>query len=143
MAGMPQATEYATFTDIELDGYYTAALDWAVSEGIIAGVSETSFAPHDPTERQQACAMLYRFASVIGIDTTASADLETFADADVVAPYAQQPMAWAVANDVIQGDGDQLKPVDNVTRAEMAAILHRMWSTFFAGTSSNVSSFPM
>ncbi len=128
MAGMPQATEYATFTDIELDGYYTAALDWAVSEGIISGVSETSFAPHDPTERQQACAMLYRFASVIGIDTTASADLETFADADVVAPYAQQPMAWAVANDVIQGDGDQLKPVDNVTRAEMAAILHRMWS---------------
>lgn len=72
--------------------------------------------------------MLYRFASVIGIDTTASADLETFADADVVAPYAQQPMAWAVANDVIQGDGDQLKPVDDVTRAEMAAILHRMWS---------------
>lgn len=143
MAGMPQATEYATFTDIELDGYYTAALDWAVSEGIIAGVSETNFAPHDPAERQQACAMLYRFASVIGIDTTASADLETFADADVVAPYAQQPMAWAVANDVIQGDGDQLKPVDDVTRAEMAAILHRMWSTFFAGTSSNVSSFPM
>lgn len=128
MAGMPQATEYATFTDIELDGYYTAALDWAVSEGIISGVSETSFAPHDPTERQQACAMLYRFASVIGIDTTASADLETFADADVVAPYAQQPMAWAVANDVIQGDGNQLKPVDHVTRAEMAAILHRMWS---------------
>lgn len=128
MAGMPQATEYATFTDIELDGYYTAALDWAVSEGIIAGVSETNFAPHDPAERQQACAMLYRFASVIGIDTTAFADLETFADADVVAPYAQQPMAWAVANDVIQGDGDQLKPVDNVTRAEMAAILHRMWS---------------
>lgn len=128
MAGMPQATEYATFTDIELDGYYTAALDWAVSEGIISGVSETSFAPHDPAERQQACAMLYRFASVIGIDTTASADLETFADADVVAPYAQQSMAWAVANDVIQGDGDQLKPVDNVTRAEMAAILHRMWS---------------
>lgn len=143
MAGMPQATEYATFTDIELDGYYTAALDWAVSEGIISGVSETSFAPHDPTERQQACAMLYRFASVIGIDTTASADLETFADADIVAPYAQQPMAWAVANDVIQGDGNQLKPVDHVTRAEMAAILHRMWSTFFAGTSSNVSSFPM
>lgn len=128
MAGMPQATEYATFTDIELDGYYTAALDWAVSEGIISGVSETSFAPHDPTERQQACAMLYRFASVIGIDTTASADLETFADADIVAPYAQQPMAWAVANDVIQGDGNQLKPVDHVTRAEMAAILHRMWS---------------
>lgn len=128
MAGMPQATEYATFTDIELDGYYTAALDWAVSEGIISGVSETSFAPHDPTERQQACAMLYRFASVIGLDTAADSSLDAFSDADSVASYAQTAFSWAVEHGVIQGDGDLLQPTDDITRAEMAAILHRMWS---------------
>ena len=37
------------------------AVNWAVGEGIINGVSDTLLAPHDPANRAQICAILVRY----------------------------------------------------------------------------------
>ncbi len=57
---------------------------------------------------------------------TAQADLMSFADAAGVSAYAQIPMAWAVAEGLIQGISETtLSPRGATTRAQAAAILVR------------------
>ncbi len=68
--------------------------------------------------------MMYGFAEQKGYDISATTDLSTFADADLVSSDGQAAMAWVVANGIIDGtDSALLAPQENVTRAEMAQIL--------------------
>ncbi|MFR9171406.1 S-layer homology domain-containing protein [Evtepia sp.] len=70
--------------------------------------------------------ILYRYAEAKGYDVSASADLSGYPDADQVQDYAQPAMAWAVAENIIQGMEDgTLKPAGNASRAQIATILMR------------------
>ncbi|MEG1525876.1 MAG: S-layer homology domain-containing protein, partial [Clostridia bacterium] len=51
--------------------------------------------------------------------------LSSFADAGDISAYAQQAMAWAHQKGLVQGDGATLKPKQNASRAQVAAILMR------------------
>ncbi|MFR8334276.1 MAG: S-layer homology domain-containing protein [Oscillospiraceae bacterium] len=84
------------------------------------GVSEISFAPGKPLDRQEAATMLYRFAEATGRDVTARVDLNKFSDAAKVVGWAEEAMAWAVAEGLLKGyPGGQLCPRGNATRAEV------------------------
>ena len=127
MAGSPAVEDVETkFTDVEADRYYTDAVAWAVKTGVTRGVSEISFAPGKLLDRQEAATMLYRFAEATGRDVTARVDLNKFSDAAKVVGWAEEAMAWAVAEGLLKGyPGGQLCPRGNATRAEAAAILVR------------------
>ena len=67
-----------------------------------------------------------RYAEAKGCDVSASADLSGYPDAGQVQDYAQPAMAWAVAENIIQGMEDgTLKPAGNASRAQIATILMR------------------
>ena len=126
LEGQPAVSGDLPFTDVEAGIWYTDAILWAAQNNIVNGVSDTEFAPGDDLTRQQLVTILYRYAEAKGYDVSASADLSGYPDADQVQDYAQPAMAWAVAENIIQGMEDgTLKPAGNASRAQIATILMR------------------
>ena len=126
LEGQPAVSGDLPFTDVEAGIWYTDAILWAAQNNIVNGVSDTEFAPGDEITRQQLVTILYRYAEAKGYDVSASADLSGYPDADQVQDYAQPAMAWAVAENIIQGMEDgTLKPAGNASRAQIATILMR------------------
>ena len=117
------------FTDLEKDAYYLDAVNWGVANGIIKGMTETTFEPDANITREQIATMLYRYATYAkkaGLDK--KADLaEKFKDAAKVSDYAKEAMQWAAAAEVVRGDDTaNIRPQDNATRAEAAALMVRV-----------------
>ena len=126
LEGQPAVSGDLPFTDVESGTWYTDAVLWAAQNGIVNGVTDTTFAPGDNITRQQLVTILYRYAEAKGYDVSASADLSGYPDAGQVQDYAQPAMAWAVAENIIQGMEDgTLKPAGNASRAQIATILMR------------------
>ena len=126
LEGQPAVSGDLPFTDVEAGIWYTDAILWAAQNNIVNGVSDTEFAPGDDLTRQQLVTILYRYAEAKGYDVSASADLSGYPDAGQVQDYAQPAMAWAVAENIIQGMEDgTLKPAGNASRAQIATILMR------------------
>ncbi len=126
LEGEPAVSGDLPFTDVEAGTWYTNAVLWAAQNGIVNGVTDTTFAPGNDLTREQLVTILYRYAQDKGYDVSASADLSGYPDADQVQDYAQPAMAWAVAENIIQGMEDgTLKPAGNASRAQIATILMR------------------
>ena len=126
MEGQPAVDQKAGFTDVAEGSYYAAAVDWAAKNGIVNGVSETSFDPDAAITREQMAAILYRYAAYWELDVSAEADLSAYEDASSVSAYAQAAMQWAVANGVINGtSATALEPAGTATRAQAATVLVR------------------
>ena len=126
MEHAPASDTEHTYQDVAEDASFLTAVQWGVSNGIITGYSDTEFAPGDDITREQLVTVLYRYAESKGYDVSASADLSGYPDAGQVQDYAQPAMAWAVAENIIQGMEDgTLKPAGNASRAQIATILMR------------------
>ncbi len=126
LAGEPVAEVEATFADVATDAYYANAIAWAAESGITTGASEDSFAPEDTITREQFATFLYRYAQLLEMDTTATADMSVYADLDEVPEYAVDAMTWAVGAGIITGTSeDALSPLDGATRAQVATMLYR------------------
>ena len=126
MAGSPAVDAPSGFTDVADGQWYSDAIAWAAANGIVNGVSETSFDPDAAITREQMAAILYRYAAYWELDVSAEADLSAYADASSVSGYAQAAMQWAVANGVINGtSATTLEPAGTATRAQAATVLVR------------------
>ena len=113
----------AGFPDVAEDASYAQAVRWAAEQGIIKGM-DGKFVADGILTREQLAAMLYR--NTDGTDAGDENVLASFADGNVVSPWAQDAMAWAVEHHLINGrTGGILAPQDAVTRAELAVILQR------------------
>ena len=118
--------EAAGFTDVADGDWYADAVNWAASEGIVAGYEDQTFRPNDPITREQLAAMLMNYAAWKGEDVSARADLSSYNDAASVSSWAAETVQWAVAEGLISGmPGNLLEPQGSATRAQVAAILER------------------
>ena len=124
--GEPKTTGGSKFADVPNDAYYTDAVAWAQANGIVNGVSETQFAPNVKITREQIAAILYRYAVYNGLEAVALKDNLLFKDAGDISEYARSAMNWIVGQQIICGYEDNtVKPQNNATRAEAAAMLQR------------------
>ena len=135
MSGSPSVDgQTHPFMDVADHAWYESALIWAVSNGVVNGVSETGFAPNSNVTRQQVATILYRYAKLQGYDVSATTDLSGFPDYEKVASYATSAMAWANAAELVQGSlqGNEtlLLPTTSATRAQLAAILMRFMKAY-------------
>ena len=127
-AGKPACEFEMTFADVADGQWYTEAVRWAASEGIVSGYSTTEFGVGDSVTREQLAAILFKFAQVTGMDTSNALETLDFADADSITEYAVPAIKWACANGIISGKpGNVLDPTGESTRAEAAQMLMR-WS---------------
>lgn len=125
MEGSPSAPE-AAFTDVAKGQWYTDAVAWANSNGIVTGYGDGRFGPGDTITREQTALILYRYAKYKNCDTDTSGSLSIFSDANQTSSYAVDAMGWAVGSGLISGTGNAtLTPRGSATRAQLAMILMR------------------
>ena len=112
------------FADVAEGAYYAKAVAWASDKGIVAGYSETQFGPEDTITREQLAVILNRYATYKGYNTSKTADLAAFQDADQISEWARVPVQWANAMKLLNGrTSTTLAPKGSATRAEVAKIL--------------------
>lgn len=107
------------FEDMQACSYYTAAINWAKSAGIMTGDSATNCTtvrPDDSVARQELCLMLARYANggvvpETELDASAASGI---LDMNEVASWAKNGVIWAVNNGVISGvdNGDGTYSID-------------------------------
>lgn len=121
----------SAYADVDASAWYVGSLAWAVEQGLLEGWSDngTSYInPDGELTREQAAAVLMRWAESKGADTSARADLASYPDVASVSEWAEGCMSWAVAEGVINGvehpDGTRTLDAQGTTnRAQMAALL--------------------
>ena len=127
LEGQPEADATLSFTDVESGVWYTDAVNWAASKGIVKGYSDTVFAPNDTVTREQLATILYRYAEYKEYDVSAKGVLTTFTDGANTSSWATEAMEWAVGSGLLSGKyGGKLDPTGTATRAEVATILMRL-----------------
>ena len=136
--GKPAYENDKVFPDVK-DAWYKNAVLWANSMNIANGMGDGNFGVGKNITRQDLALMLYKYASLKGVDLTAEEGrIDQFADGDKVSGYAQTAMNWAVKNGVLSGKGEagkplstfRLDPTGTATRAECAAMLKNFMTAF-------------
>ena len=126
LEGEPEVDEDLVFTDVKEGRWYTEAIRWAASEGIINGVTPMTFAPNRAVTREELAVMLHRYAQSMLLDTGAYGDLSVFQDGASCKSWSKHQMAWAVGAGILQGMGnDTLNPKGKANRAQVATMLTR------------------
>lgn len=133
MNGSPSVSGKTPFTDVRTDEWYSAAVLWAYQNGIVTGMSDTTFDPINNVTREQMATILFRYTKTAAPDKAkASADLSGFADAGSVNDWAVDAMRWAVGQKLIAGitleQSVYLQPRGNATRAQAATVLTRYYA---------------
>ena len=120
------SAESAGFTDVADNDWYATAVNWAASEGIVNGFEDDTFRPNAPITREQMAAILYNYADYKGYDVSARADLSDYADAASISSWAEDVLAWANAEGLINGmTATTIDPQGATTRAQTAAMFER------------------
>ena len=77
LAGSPEVTAENPFTDVAADAEYYNAVMWAYTNGVVGGITDTTYEPDSPLQRQQVATMLYRYMNDSAEEETAEPTEET------------------------------------------------------------------
>ena len=124
-AGSPVVNYAMNMSDVPEGSYYADAVRWALSEGITTGTTGSTFSPDETCTRAQAVAFLFRYTASEAV--TLQELVSGFSDADSVPGYALPAMNWALAEEIVQGNGSKLMPNDSCTRAQIVTFLFRAY----------------
>lgn len=117
------------FTDVPSDAWYAKAVDYCRVNGLMSGISATTFAPEASMTRAMLATVLYRMAG-----TPVAAGTDSFSDT-VRGSWYSEAVRWASQQGLIGGYGNgRFGPNDSVTREQMAAILWRYAGNPAAGS---------
>ena len=127
LEGKPKGTA-ANFSDVQADAWYAEAVGWAATNKVVTGYADGTFRPNAAVTREQAAAILYRYAQSKGIDVSVgeNTNILSYVDVQQASEYAIPALQWAVGAGVLNGKNDsRLAPTGTATRAEIAAIMQR------------------
>ena len=135
LSSQAYAAASADYSDMP-QNWSKEAMEFAVKNNFITGVSEDKIAPKAALTRAQLAAILSRAMKTGAGDVSV---LDNFTDADKNAWYAGA-MANAVELNILYGDGDSIYPDRPVTRQELFTILVRAFSVT-GGDESTLASY--
>ncbi|MDR0812809.1 MAG: S-layer homology domain-containing protein [Oscillospiraceae bacterium] len=105
--------------------WWSLAREWGMANGVTDGTNMES-----AITREQFVMMIFKYAQLSGIDTSARADISAFTDSGDVSFWAVDAVKWAVSSGLIKGKtATEIKPTDGATRAEAATILMKYLET--------------
>ncbi len=115
------------YTDVPADAYYLNSALWASKNGIMDGVvTANRYDPSGAITRQDFTRILYNYTRAMNGNLSGAVSLSNYTDADKIASYARDAMAWAVGRGYINGmSATTLGPGEKATRAQIATLLHR------------------
>ena len=103
----------------------------AVGVAKYLGIAQGSNGKYNPTSyitREEAMTLIYRTLDEVGYSMryTVSTSTSSFSDYSSVSSYAQAAIKDLIGHGVVIGTNGKIQPKSNITRAEMAVILHRV-----------------
>ena len=117
-------TPSGRFSDVPADAWYAAAVEWAADCGVTYGTGNGMFSPSDTVDREQLAVFLKAFANMLGYRTTASVEIDGYADRDDISGWAVEGIKWVVAENIMTGTTETtISPKAKTTRAETAVII--------------------
>ena len=135
------------YADVAEGAWYAGAVSYVTANGLMAGATETTFAPNAPITGADLTAALNAIApaeaetggqsvtrealaALLWIragSPAAGADLSAFSDADSISGENRTAMAWAVSQGLLAGYGNgTLGPDGILTRAQAATVVMRL-----------------
>jgi len=124
------------FVDVDPSAYYSAALGWAVSEGIVTGTSATTFAPDQPMTRAGFATVMHRAAG-----RPPASGQPVFRDVRS-ADWFAGAVAWMASTGITTGTTPtQFSPTQGLTRGEAATFLWR-WQGSPTASASDFTDVP-
>ena len=121
------------FTDVKKKQYYTGYIKWAAENGIVSGMTKTTFAPDAEITREQICALIVRYAAYAGIELDNSTETELFRDADMISGYALDSVLLCHKAGIVTGrGGGYFAPKSTATRAEVAQVFKNLCLGYLA-----------
>lgn len=109
------------FEDIVEQRYYTQPVLWAYKNDIVAGMTNTMFAPDNSLTREQAATILYRYLE-FECDNT----IPNYNDWNEVSYWAKDAVATLSNKGLLVGSDGNFNPKKNITRAEVAVLFSRL-----------------
>ena len=123
-------------SDVKDEAYYTAAINWAVENGVVTGYDNGEFGVNDSMTFQDMCLIIARYAGADDGSYDAltyaqgSEILAGFGDGSEVSRYAEPGVVWCVQEGLVSGNDDgvsdpTLSPKEEVARERVATVLYR------------------
>lgn len=110
------------FTDLAADAWYYEGVAYAVEHGLMRGMSETEFMPHETLTRAMLVTVLYRQAGEPAVE---SIEAPAFADVAADAWY-YNAVVWAYEEGITTGlTSTEFGPHEAVTRQQLVTFLWR------------------
>ena len=121
-AGSPEPKQDKNpFTDVKKSDYYYKAVLWASENGIVYGITSTTFRPNQGCTRGQVAAFLWRTAGKPEPNTANC----PFSDVSA-SEYYYKAVTWAAENNIVYGTSStKFSPNASCTRAQIVTFLYR------------------
>ena len=107
------------FTDLKEDGWYLDSVRYVYFNGMMNGMSETTFEPDTALTRAMYVTMLYRLSGEPSVKVG-----NVYADVKGDEWYAKA-VSWGTENGIVEGYDGKFSPMDSITREQMAAMMYR------------------
>lgn len=128
--GAIDEADLSEYKDVSKDAWYYSAMSKAVEMGAFKG-SDGKLNPENNITRQEAFVVLARVFSLNTDKDINNAILRQFKDGLQVADWAEREVAAIVKNGYVKGDtSGKINPENSISRAEFAAVMHRLVSYY-------------
>ena len=127
LAGInPDSYKTGKFTDVKADAYYAPYVNWAAQNGIVEGVTATTFAPDTNINREQMAVIMENYAAKLGYTVPKTLEAVTFADNASISSWAKEAVKSMQQAGILAGKtNNRFDPAGTATRAEVATVLRR------------------
>jgi len=120
-----EATISSPFDDTNSTDWYFVPVNSGKALGLVNGVGQNQFNPNASITRQDMVVMMARFYEEERGESLAGA-VNFFNDSDKASAYARYYINGAAEVEIVIGDGEGFKPLNNATRAEALKMIDNL-----------------
>ncbi|MCL2153201.1 MAG: S8 family serine peptidase [Oscillospiraceae bacterium] len=125
--GQPSISGFDNLFSDTGNAYFTEAVIWASKNGVVKGYENGTFCPNDEISRQDLAVILSRYLRLMEHNPLPIRQYSGFKDGSIISGYAKEDVIALYEAGVVNGNSEYLfNPFGRATRAEAAAILHRL-----------------
>jgi hypothetical protein len=119
----------SSFSDIDINTWYGAYVEWASQNNIVKGIGDYKFAPDEPINRQQLVTIIYNFiiSEKLTLNLIDLSEIRAFTDENNISNWAIDAIKYIQGAEIIRGrDNNSFDPESTATRTEVAAVIQRL-----------------
>jgi len=117
-----------TFGDVANNTWYSTAVAWAATNGIVSGFDANTFGPNVNVTREQMYTILHRYVEFAGINIPIEEETRVqFADANRISEWASESVRFMFDAGIMFREHDMdfnARPQENAIRGEIATAMY-------------------